>query len=263
MWSFCTSTLLLILFWTWISYLNDIRRTMHKILLSYLLFLISFIFPSVIWIFVFSLTLGLCWCHCWCWVYQNVRAHCCILTPITCTWAGVFGACSHLFRIIYTLQHIILVAWYHLILVILAEEFILSLGLLLFNRKLLSFFPLKIPYFLHNSIDLREDLAIVHHTDFMFMRKDVFYIIFELFTADGTDDMISSWSWLFNTLWMFLILGFLPFGIGYVIVVFLIKEFHILLGKFSFLLKLEDGCAIGSVDVESWQIVFSNIDGFT
>ena len=93
----------------------------------------------------------------------------------------------------------------------------------------------------------------------MFLREDMFEVVFKLLAANSTDYVICSRFWLLNAFGVFFILVFLAFHVGYVVAIFLVKKLCVLLGKFSLLLKLEDRCTIWSFKIECRQIVFSNV----
>lgn len=230
------------------------------------LFLLSF-FPTILPLLFFRLLLGivinvyldLVFClrvparDCahsgrggrWRRVCQDVGAHRC-LRAVWCARREVFCSRCYDLRIIYIFGFEPLV------------DYPLHLEIPLGVNYL--FVALKLIYVNNYFVYLIENLQVIWNPTLMLLRKDMLYVIFKLLSADGTNHMVSSWLWFLDTLWMLLFLGLLSFHIQNIVIVFLVQKLSILLSEFTLFLKLKNWGSEWSVDIKSWQVIFSNVD---
>lgn len=121
------------------------------------------------------------------------------------------------------------------------------------------FVALIFVYFLDDLVDLVEDRNVIPYSLLVLGRKDMLQVILELLSANGANYVVCSGPRLFDALRVLFILGLMSLHLSDVVVVLLVQERIVLVGKLPLFLELEDGSAKGSLEVEGWEVVFTHI----
>jgi len=85
-------------------------------------------------------------------------------------------------------------------------------------------------------------------------------VILKLLATNSANYMICTWLWLLNTVWMLFFFLLLLLHTNNIVFILLIQKLSILLSKFSFFLKLENGCSIWGFQIKCWDVIFTDIN---